>query len=192
MSLVRVITGGSAEQTYITCIKQPQVSLVSCVLFICPEFIKYSYMSNEHPVRGCTSCLQLLSLVSMNLPYFFYYQLAPLAELHIQPPSTIHVNIPAITFMGTQSKINKQHKVPINTTKTAPSGQRHVIVAELESFKDVRAGRVKIDYFVDEENTFIHPGYIVRVLYSTEWSASNILLVSGPDGFVDYWTGSKQ
>ncbi len=51
---------------------------------------------------------------------------------------------------------------------------------------------MKVDYFIDEENTFIGPGDILRAVNQSKPSTNNILLVSGPDGFIDHWAGPRQ
>lgn len=75
------------------------------------------------------------------------------------------------------------------------------LVAELESLKTRYSGKVEIDYLVDEENT-----YITQKLLGDRLSAISrkpdsvdqdhdarrrLLLVSGPEGFVDYYAGRK-
>ncbi|KAK5172627.1 uncharacterized protein LTR77_002747 [Saxophila tyrrhenica] len=54
-----------------------------------------------------------------------------------------------------------------------------------------------VDYYVDDEDTFIQPGDIQRSLqsaYSTtqQPGGRKLLLISGPEGFINYWAGPKQ
>lgn len=72
------------------------------------------------------------------------------------------------------------------------------IVQRLEALKREGQGRVAIDYFVDEEGSFIRPvdaTVLVRGGFSTEIEKEggrNLLFVSGPEGFVSAWAGKKE
>lgn len=79
------------------------------------------------------------------------------------------------------------------------------IVEELNAFKARHPDRISIDYFVDEENTLIGINDIRRLITpaiaqrfnepDTTGKAApgkNVILVSGPDGFVDHYAGPKR
>lgn len=59
-------------------------------------------------------------------------------------------------------------------------------------------GALIVDYYVDEEGTFIHPSTIAKVVQlhtpqnTVDDSGTRLILVSGPDGFINYWAGPKQ
>ena len=77
---------------------------------------------------------------------------------------------------------------------TPPSVSKHQIVRELDEAKGVSdaIGRnLLVDYFVDEENTLIRPG-VVNGLLRDPTSGKKLLIVSGPEGFINYWAGPKQ
>ena len=69
------------------------------------------------------------------------------------------------------------------------------IVRELEMLKLRYPCRVTVDYFVDEENTFIGEQAISDYTKSTDTqdtsSKSKLILVSGPDGFISSMAGPK-
>jgi len=68
-----------------------------------------------------------------------------------------------------------------------------LIVKELEALKLRYMDQIKVDYFVDEENTFISKEIIRRAADSLTPSAqsSKMIIVSGPPGFVNYMAGPK-
>ncbi|KKY15946.1 putative cytochrome c mitochondrial import factor [Diplodia seriata] len=89
--------------------------------------------------------------------------------------------------------------VPTATTTTTTGGEDGLVVREIDALKR-RAGaaqqRLAVDYFVDEENTFIQPSHVARHLQEAGKSGekspgSRLILISGPDGFLDYWAGRK-
>ena len=68
------------------------------------------------------------------------------------------------------------------------------MVRELEALKSQYPGQVTVDYFVDEERTFIQKQHILGFTDSTEASRSSrnkMILVSGPEGFISYMAGPK-
>ncbi|KAH8712211.1 hypothetical protein GQ44DRAFT_625684, partial [Phaeosphaeriaceae sp. PMI808] len=70
------------------------------------------------------------------------------------------------------------------------------IVKELDALKErSKAGTrgLTVQYYVDEEKTFIQPTDLERRLARvSEEKGSKLIMVSGPDGFVEYWAGRKQ
>lgn len=68
-----------------------------------------------------------------------------------------------------------------------------LIVKELEALKLRYVDQIKVDYFVDEENTFISKEIIRRAADSLTPStqSSKMIIVSGPPGFVNYMAGPK-
>ncbi|KAM0721512.1 hypothetical protein Q7P37_002436 [Cladosporium fusiforme] len=73
------------------------------------------------------------------------------------------------------------------------------IVRRLEAVKRSGQGRVAIDYFVDDEGSFIRPvdaTTLFRASFSpeaeTQTGGKNLLFVSGPEGFVSSWAGPKE
>ncbi|KAF2728342.1 hypothetical protein EJ04DRAFT_101640 [Polyplosphaeria fusca] len=77
------------------------------------------------------------------------------------------------------------------------SGQtKGILVLELEALKErskAHAKGLSVQYYVDEENTFIQPGDIVKRLKpnSQEDQGSRVILVSGPVGFIEHYAGKK-
>ena len=74
-----------------------------------------------------------------------------------------------------------------------------IVVKELEALKHQSQAHkgLSVEYFVDEEKSFIQPANIARHLkVSTQKDGappkgSRVILVSGPDGFIEHWAGRK-
>ena len=100
----------------------------------------------------------------------------------------------------------------LGSSGTTPAGDgvtnshgRSRIVEELEAFKTRHPDQISIDYFVDEEKRFITVEHIQRRitprtsdtrtdpgLRADGIQSNKFILVSGPDGFVDYYAGPKK
>ncbi|KAE8351191.1 homoaconitase LysF [Aspergillus coremiiformis] len=82
---------------------------------------------------------------------------------------------------------------PLPETLKSADSFSSVIVKELDALKSRYPGQVTVDYFVDEENTFIGGKAISSVAGSpTEGSRKRkMILVSGPEGFISYMAGPK-
>ncbi|KAF5861472.1 hypothetical protein ETB97_012876 [Aspergillus alliaceus] len=70
-----------------------------------------------------------------------------------------------------------------------------LIVKELEALKSKYPGQVTVDYFVDEENTFIGKKAILDLADSAPPDKGShkrkMIFVSGPEGFISYVAGPK-
>lgn len=96
---------------------------------------------------------------------------------------------------GPQSK-EAQEDVPAPTTQP-----QTVLVEEVESLKIKYAGKVNIDYFVDEDNSYITEtvlrNHLTSIEHSLEQTAEDqptrkrVILISGPEGFVNFYAGPK-
>ena len=84
---------------------------------------------------------------------------------------------------------------PVPSLQPEESSPVSSIVRELEALKARYPGQVTVDYFVDEENTFIGKEAILNYIKSTDASGSSLksklILVSGPDGFISSMAGPK-
>ncbi|KAI4142499.1 MAG: hypothetical protein LQ340_007326 [Diploschistes diacapsis] len=78
--------------------------------------------------------------------------------------------------------------------------RQSVLVEELESLKSAFCGKMKVDYFVDDEKSFITWDALKPALDTTEVSGARsntanvqnrLILVSGPDGFIAHYAGPK-
>ncbi|THC97415.1 hypothetical protein EYZ11_003129 [Aspergillus tanneri] len=76
-----------------------------------------------------------------------------------------------------------------------PSSPPSILVRELEALKSQYPGQVTVDYYVDEENEFIKKDTVLEITNSaskpSELRARNLILVSGPEGFISYMAGPK-
>lgn len=78
-------------------------------------------------------------------------------------------------------------------TRTAPDRPKDPpspVVRELESLRSQYPGQVTVDYFVDEENTFIGKKDIAGFA-PLPAGKRKLILVSGPEGFISYMAGPK-
>ena len=76
--------------------------------------------------------------------------------------------------------------------------QKHPVVARLENLKDQfreRAKTLSVEYYVDEKNQYISSNDVKRYTVSksnkSRTGGIRLILVSGPDGFVERWAGPK-
>lgn len=74
--------------------------------------------------------------------------------------------------------------------------QQSPIVRELERLKAAYPGRLKIDYFVDEESSFVDQTVIQQFLTTRpadgEEQAKKAVIVSGPEGYISHLAGAKE
>ncbi|KAJ4320504.1 hypothetical protein N0V94_003367 [Neodidymelliopsis sp. IMI 364377] len=79
-----------------------------------------------------------------------------------------------------------------------PQG-KGLIVKELDALKErstvvstVTTKNLSVQYYVDEEETFIQPEDVTKRMASTsQEKGSKLIIVSGPDGFIEHWAGRK-
>lgn len=91
-----------------------------------------------------------------------------------------------------------------STTQNSMDRQRGVMVQELEALKEKYPGQITVEYFVDEEGTYIDETAVCNAFRRFNspdvaslaqdqgaFKAQRQLLISGPDGFVSYLAGPK-
>lgn len=74
----------------------------------------------------------------------------------------------------------------------------NAIISQIDGLKEQHA-KTTIDYYVDDENSFIGPADITALTRTTSVASGDetgptrrLLFVSGPEGFVTHWAGRKQ
>jgi ferredoxin-NADP reductase len=70
-----------------------------------------------------------------------------------------------------------------------------LIVQELEYLQKKHPGQLTVEYLVDEEKTFLTPKKISQILKARgkgSVEGTKLLFVSGPEGFVNHFTGPKR
>ncbi|KAL4801709.1 hypothetical protein BDV18DRAFT_148606 [Aspergillus unguis] len=80
------------------------------------------------------------------------------------------------------------------STEAQDVGEPSLIVRELEALKARYPEQVTVQYFVDEERQFIGKKPILdctNTASSSESNNRNMILVSGPEGFISYMAGPK-
>ncbi|KAK0512740.1 hypothetical protein JMJ35_004757 [Cladonia borealis] len=87
-----------------------------------------------------------------------------------------------------------------NNDATNPLQPQTILVEELEALKSHHPDQLEIDYFVDEEDSYVTENILRRYLGSNNEEQSDhdlaarkkkVILISGPDGFVNYYAGPK-
>ncbi|KAK4580257.1 hypothetical protein LTR86_000460 [Recurvomyces mirabilis] len=75
----------------------------------------------------------------------------------------------------------------------------NAIVKQMQDLKHAPGSQLSpstsllVDYFVDEEDTFIQAANVAKIIKSERASVgSRLILVSGPEGFVKHWAGQKE
>lgn len=81
------------------------------------------------------------------------------------------------------------------STQVETPGKKGLIVKELDALKacnTIASHGLEVQYYVDEEKSFIQPDDIKRRMMSTsQEKGSKLIIVSGPDGFIEHWAGRK-
>lgn len=92
----------------------------------------------------------------------------------------------------------RQPNVPqASISEVQDTKSRGALVQELEALKEKSQATTRglqVQYYVDEEKTFIKPADVAKRLNTGEsnGSGSQVIIISGPDGFIDYWAGKKR
>lgn len=88
-----------------------------------------------------------------------------------------------------------------SVAEDAPNEPPNRIVKELQGLEKRYEGRVRVEYMVDEEGSFTGKSDILRAtrdsLKSEEGAVlanpgKKLLLISGPDGFIDFYAGPRE
>lgn len=69
-----------------------------------------------------------------------------------------------------------------------------ILVKELDALKErsqAATRGLRVQYYVDDEKTFIQPTDITKRMSRSQEAGSKLIIVSGPDGFIEYWAGKK-
>ena len=82
---------------------------------------------------------------------------------------------------------------------TPSESTQNRLVEEVESLKAKHGGKLIVDYFIDEESSYITESLLRTYLSGVDQTANQdgtprtkVVLVSGPDGFVDAFAGPKK
>ncbi|KAH8689674.1 putative cytochrome c mitochondrial import factor [Talaromyces proteolyticus] len=79
-----------------------------------------------------------------------------------------------------------------STPEPPAATSQGAIVSELQKLKVRYPEQITVDYFVDEESSFISTKDITAFTDSVQAAAGKqMLIVSGPEGFINYMAGSK-
>lgn len=105
------------------------------------------------------------------------------------PPPSRNLLIPWISLLGF-GEVNQPKKRQV-TEEVSISP----IVKELNSFKERNGGHITIDYFVDEENSYITEetlkSYLTKSTVQSSSARRKLILIAGPEGFITHHAGPK-
>ena len=94
----------------------------------------------------------------------------------------------------------EENVVTMSEDEMAEKQDKGLIVRELEALKERSTGKLDVEYFVDEESDFIKSGHVLEHLrhslkHNTTGKVKDggqkLILVSGPEGFIEHWAGKK-
>lgn len=97
-------------------------------------------------------------------------------------------------FSGWFGSSKSQETIARDAVAVMENEDTSIIVRELEALKSQYPGQVTVDYYLDEENTFIGKEAIrnaIEPIPTSDSSRSKLILVSGPEGFISYMAGPK-
>lgn len=104
--------------------------------------------------------------------------------------------------LSLQSKFTSILSTANYSAEGVTQGNRGLIVKELEMLKERYPGQVTVEYFVNEENTWIDRNAVFKALSrfdDREFSPRSFspqeerqILISGPSGFISYLAGPKE
>jgi hypothetical protein len=81
------------------------------------------------------------------------------------------------------------------STAPAANQDKGLVVQIVEEMKKTAPkGQFSVHYYVDEEDSFIRSKEVKKILANkpnTAGEGRKLIMVSGPEGFVDYWAGRK-
>ena len=95
-----------------------------------------------------------------------------------------------------QSLIGSNEPAPDTLANDQHTQSKGVMVQELEALKERSKAATRglsVQYYVDEEKSFIQPADLERKIKRIpEEKGSRLIMVSGPDGFIEHWAGRKK
>ncbi|KAF2128866.1 hypothetical protein P153DRAFT_27297 [Dothidotthia symphoricarpi CBS 119687] len=93
-------------------------------------------------------------------------------------------------FFGSSDSTAQQ---PLSDTNNGQ--EKGIMVKELDTLKarsKAATRDLSVQYFVDEEKSVIRSGDVAKMIHESPGEkGSRVIMVSGPDGFVEYWAGRK-
>ena len=104
--------------------------------------------------------------------------------------------------LAARSKSTSIFSASKSSPEVIPSDKKGLIVEELEQLKRRYPGQVTVEYFVNEENTWLDKDAVFKALSQfddTDFSLGSSslqeqrqILISGPNGFISYLAGPKE
>ncbi len=82
----------------------------------------------------------------------------------------------------------------LGKTEVERENEPNAIMGEIRGLQKRYPGRIEMEYFVDEESSFITLKAIVNAVKESEQTRDGkkrVLMASGPDGFIEYFVGKK-
>lgn len=106
------------------------------------------------------------------------------------PPLSRNLSRPWISLLGFGEVSHPKNRQVTEERLVSP------IVKELNSFKERNRGHITIDYFVDEENSYITEetlrSYLAKSAIQSVSVRRRLILIAGPEGFITHHAGPKE
>jgi NAD(P)H-flavin reductase len=109
---------------------------------------------------------------------------------------------PPVQPLALKTKLTGIFSTVHSTSEVAAAVAPGLMVEQLERLKKKYPGHVTVEYFVNEENTWIDQGAVSKALSrfdDTDFSSGSLssqnhrqILISGPSGFISYLAGPKE
>jgi len=123
----------------------------------------------------------------------------------LQVAHTLYNHRPARSENGPKLRIlwanRRSEDSHINLKPASPEEPQNLLTQEIESLKAKHAGKFDVEYFVDEESSYITESLLRNYLRGVKQvsdpssqdspTCKKLLLVSGPEGFVNLFAGPK-
>ena len=99
-----------------------------------------------------------------------------------------------------EESIDRQSSLqPAAPAGEAATASQNLLVEEVEALKAKHGGKLIVDYFIDEESSYITESLLRTYLSGVDQTANQdgtprtkVVMISGPDGFVDAFAGPKK
>lgn len=113
----------------------------------------------------------------------------------ISPPPQSRLGWWKSIFVGSNETAQLVELSKDETTGNETTQNKGLIVKELDALRErntIVTQGLRVQYYVDEEKTFIQPEDVIKRMSSaSQEKGAKLIIVSGPDGFIEHWAGRK-
>ena len=159
--------------------------------------VAYTLFSHRASSPGNATKLRILWANRRREDSFLSYESAKSS----QPQAGLLSRIRRFTTSEETDLINQANTEKEEGAPPAVLGPQTILVDELEALKSKHPGKVEIEYFIDEDKSYISESVLQHYLgghnkhvgdaSGNESKKRKLLLISGPEGFVNFYAGPK-